>query len=71
MPEEWFKMVKEEEDEDDVLYSCQMIIVDLQEHSVQITQDNLTSSHMIDSTYRQIECQARVAVEVRGLDWRN
>lgn len=58
---EWLKVVEEEEDEE-VLYSCRTIIVeiDFQERSVEIQQDNRTKSNMIISTYNIAENRARL-----------
>lgn len=41
MPGEWFRMVKEEETEEEVLYSYRIIIVkiDFQECNIEIMQD--------------------------------
>lgn len=52
MPREWFRMVEEEEKEE-VLYSCRMVIIniDFQERNIKITQDNRTRSNAIISTY--------------------
>lgn len=49
---EWFRKVKEEEQEE-VFYSCRMISIDVyfQEPRVKITQDNHRRSNTIISTY--------------------
>lgn len=59
----------EEEEKEEVIYSCWMIIMDIdfQEHSVEITQDNRTRSNMIISTYNSIDNRARLDFEIRGL----
>lgn len=59
MHAEWFKTVEEEEDEEEVLYSYRMVIVDI---------DFQERSHTIIFTYRYIEDNARVDAEVQGLD---
>lgn len=67
---EWLRIVEEEDEEEEVIYSCRMVIVDImfQEHNVKITQDNRTKSNTIISTYRQAEDQARVTFEIWLLD---
>lgn len=44
MPREWLKMVEEKDEEEEVFYSCLMIIVDFdfRERNVEITQDKRT-----------------------------
>lgn len=61
---EWFEILEEEEE---VVYSCKMIIVDIdfQKRNVEITQDNHTMSNTIISAYNLADNRARLAVEIR------
>lgn len=71
MPEEWFRMVDEEDKEEKVLYSCRVIVVDIHflERTVEIKQGSRTLSNTM--SYHQAEDQGRVTVEIQGLDCRN
>lgn len=64
-------MMVEEEEEEEVLTFCRMIIedIDIQDQSVKIRQDNLTRSNMLVSTYNFADNQSRLTVEIRGLNW--
>lgn len=59
---EWFRMVEEEDEVEEVFYSYRKITVDIkfQERSVKITQDNHTQSNAIITTYRPTEVRARL-----------
>lgn len=60
----------EEEEVEEVLYSCRMIIVDsyFQEHYIEIAHDNRTTSDTVISTYKLAENLARLKTGLRGLD---
>lgn len=49
----WFRMGKEEKNEEKVLYTLKMIVLDIdfQERSVHVTQDNRTRSRTIVAKY--------------------
>lgn len=68
---EWSKMVEEEEDKEEVLYSYKIIVVNInfQEHNVHIMQDRQTKSHTIISTYCQTKKKATLTAEVHGMRW--
>lgn len=72
MSRQWFKMVETEEEEE-VLYSCRMIIMDMdfQELSIEIMQDNRITNITVISTYNLAENRARFITEIRGLDSQN
>lgn len=63
----------EKEEEEEVFYSCQMIIVDTgyQERSIEMTHDNHTRSNTVISRYNLVENRAKLTIEIRGLHWQN
>lgn len=70
IPFEWFRIVEEDDQEEEVLYSCKMTIIhmDFQESRVELEQDNRTRNNMIVSSYRQAKDRARVTLEILALD---
>lgn len=73
MPGGLFRMVKEEKDEDEVLYSCRVIVVDIefQERNVEIRQDNRIRSDTIIFTLSSNGRPGKGRAVVWGLDWQN
>lgn len=69
---EWFKMVKEEEDEQEVLYLCRMIVIKLIFRNEASRQRRTTGLRVILSFHiSPTEDKGTLTAEVQGFDWKN